>query len=284
MIDERGVERWMPNQSGISVTGNRKQNFSEYRINNRGYNSYREYEPIMDSLEIAIIGDSFIEGFHQHYYNSLGKMVENDLSGIQVYEYGYGGYDLADQLHLIYAYPEEFSKIDRIVVYLKYPEDLKRGKYNVIRDRVRLQSGIYPYLKKSKLLVYAQNIGLLDAVKGFVKNAVNTLRGNSRSGVTTTTKKSEDLDQIYLENFKSLIAEYGFDKNKSVFLLDKSSLPDAFQEYLDNQDYAYIDYGEILEKAEDDVILLYDPMSHWNDLGRTLIANQIADWCRNQFK
>ena len=282
MIDEQEVERWEPNQSGFSVTGNRKQNFSEYRINKRGYNSYREYEPSEDSLEVALIGDSFIEGFHQDYDDSLGKKIENSLSGVQVYEYGYGGYDMADQLHLIYAYPEEFSKIDRIVIYLKYSEDLKRGKYSVIRDRVRLQSGIYPYLKMSKLLVYSQNIGILDIAKNLIKDAMNSLRGNNGMNGSSSSKKSIDQDQVYLENFKSLIAAYGYDKNKNVFLLDKSSLPDAFLEYLDTQEYVYIDYGAILEKAEDDVILLYDPQKHWNDLGRTLIARGIAEYIKEQ--
>ncbi|MGB5692170.1 MAG: hypothetical protein WBM43_06155, partial [Flavobacteriaceae bacterium] len=40
-IDDKGVEKWVPGQQGYSVTGNRRQNFSEYRINNSGYNSYR---------------------------------------------------------------------------------------------------------------------------------------------------------------------------------------------------------------------------------------------------
>ena len=108
-IDEFGVEKWMPNQDGFSVTGNRRQNFSEYHINNFGYNSYREYNPSKDKVEIALVGDSFVEGFHQNYYNSTGKKIEKILNGIEVYEFGYAGYDLADELHLIHQYQSTFN-------------------------------------------------------------------------------------------------------------------------------------------------------------------------------
>lgn len=72
-IDEYGVEKRVPKHNGYAVTGNRNQNFSEYDINEFGYNSYRQFTPSKDKFEIAIIGDSFIEGFHQDYYNSIGK-------------------------------------------------------------------------------------------------------------------------------------------------------------------------------------------------------------------
>lgn len=78
-VDEKKVEKWYPNQNGHSVTGNRRQNFSEYKINNSGFNSYREFNPTKEKVEIALVGDSFIEGFHQHYYNSIGKKIENKL-------------------------------------------------------------------------------------------------------------------------------------------------------------------------------------------------------------
>ncbi len=155
-IDEHDVEKWVPVQSGFSVTGNRKQNYSEYRINKSGYNSYREFDPQNDDFVVALVGDSFIEGFHQPYYNSIGKKMENFRPGIAVYEYGYAGYDLANQLHMIAAYREQFEEIEKVVIYLKYPDDLGRDQYEVSGVRVRLNKGIYPILKQSKLLVYTQ--------------------------------------------------------------------------------------------------------------------------------
>ena len=52
-IDEQGVEKWVPGQSGYSVTGNRRQNFSEYHINSKGYNSYREFTPNSDRKSVV---------------------------------------------------------------------------------------------------------------------------------------------------------------------------------------------------------------------------------------
>ena len=97
-VDEYQVEKWVPNQQGHSVTGNRRQNFSKFYINKSGFNSYREFTPTKDKVEVAIVGDSFIEGFHQNYLNSTGKKIENRLENIEVYEYGYAGYDFADEL------------------------------------------------------------------------------------------------------------------------------------------------------------------------------------------
>jgi hypothetical protein len=39
-----------------------------------GFNSHREFfTPSEDKFEIALIGDSCIEGFHQDFYDSTGK-------------------------------------------------------------------------------------------------------------------------------------------------------------------------------------------------------------------
>ena len=76
-LDEYNVEKWIPNQTGYWVTGNRRQNVGHYKINNFGYNSvYDEFNPSKNSKEIALVGDSFIQGFHQDYQNSLGQKLE----------------------------------------------------------------------------------------------------------------------------------------------------------------------------------------------------------------
>ncbi len=100
-IDKQGVEKSIPNQTGFAVTGNRRQNFSKFNINSSGFNSFREFKPTKQKIEIAIIGDSFIEGMHQNYNNSIGEKLEEKLNNVEVYEYGYSGYDLSNELYLI---------------------------------------------------------------------------------------------------------------------------------------------------------------------------------------
>jgi hypothetical protein len=276
-VDKDSVEKWVPNQSGFSVTGNRRQNFSEFNINNSGFNSYREFTPSKDKVEIALVGDSFIEGFHQDYYNSIGKKIERSIDGIEVYEYGYAGYDLADQLHLINSYHDTFNLIDYVVIGLKFEDDLNRSEYKIIKERMRLESPIYKMFRNVKLLVYLQNIGGLDSVRKLFRNL------NSNNDTITTEKKDslKEMEraiqlQKKMDNFQSLIQIYGFDKHRFVFLLDKEKTPNIFLDYLNKHQFKYIDVSSEMKKSIAPTTLIYD--QHWNDHGRDIIAKLMVTY------
>ncbi|MEC3908016.1 hypothetical protein VOI54_13375 [Tamlana sp. 2201CG12-4] len=276
-IDEHKVEKWVPNQEGYSVTGNRRQNFSKFYINNSGYNSYREFTPLKEKVEIALVGDSFIEGFHQNYYNSIGKKIENRLEGVEVYEYGYAGYDLADQLHLIYAYKNQFDLIDHVILGFKFENDLTRGEYHVMQDRMHLESPLYRNARKIKLLVYIQNIGVLDPVRQLVSQLMSFGKPKTIISEEIVIKESIKAKHLsYIENFKSLIEIYGFDKKRFVFLLDTNTTPQIFLNYLENNDFKYIDTFRVLSKSSKPTTLIYD--RHWNNHGRSIIATLIVDY------
>ena len=273
-IDERGVERWLPNQEGYSVTGNRRQNFSKFNINEFGFNSYREFSPSKDKVELALVGDSFIEGFHQDYYNSIGKKIEKKLKGVEVYEFGYAGYDLADQLHLIHQYQSLFDLIDYVVIGFKFEDDLTRGEYGVLKERMKLESPMYRSIRRIKLLVYLQNIGAFSAAKKMTKTMLSLGQNNS------LIQEKEDLNTIqkryskYIKNFQSLVDSYGYDKTRFVLLLDKENTPELFLDFLDKNTYNYIDFSKQINQSKIPATLIYD--QHWNNIGRTLIANLIA--------
>ena len=276
IVDNKRVEKWQPNQNGHSVTGNRRQNFSEYHINNSGFNSYREFTPSDNKTELALVGDSFIEGFHQHYYNSIGKKIENRIPELEVYEYGYAGYDMADQLHLINAYKTEFDKIDFVILGIKFDNDLSRGEYKVVQERMKLESPLYRNLRKIKLLVYAQNIGVID----IPKNLISKLLSFGKSSKSLTDKKTKSPEEIqkkelqHLKNLESLIKLYGFDKKRYIFLLDSRHTSPTYINYLKEQKIKYIDFGPEFEKARRSTTLIYD--KHWNNYGRNLIADLIV--------
>jgi hypothetical protein len=276
-VDDYGVEKWVPNQDGYSVTGNRRQNFSKYHINDFGYNSYREYKPSRDKVEIALVGDSFIEGFHQNYYNSIGKKIESKLSGVEVYEYGYAGYDLADQLHLITQYKKQFDLIDHVVLGLKFENDLGRGEYNVVQERMVLESPTYKAMRQIKLLVYLQNIGAFDAPRELVRKLLSREREHNQKPTKAEEEKfQKELELKCIKNFESLIGLYGFDKSKFVFLLDSEFTPKVFLSYLKKHGFKYIDFHEALIKSKTPTTLVYD--MHWNNHGRKLIAELIANY------
>ncbi|MDC6365079.1 MULTISPECIES: hypothetical protein [Flavobacteriaceae] len=276
-IDKQGVEKRVPQYKGYSVTGNRRQNFSEYRINNQGFNSYREFTPSYSKKELALIGDSFIQGFHQNYYNSIGKKIENSTKDLEVYEYGYAGWDLADQLHLIYAYAEDFDKIDKIVVYVKYPMDFVRDTYEPNVGRIKtLNSTPFKLREKIKLLYYASQIGVLDPIK----NLMAAKKDAQKEESLHSDKDNITLDSLYINNFEKLLKDYPIDKSKTSLLLDERHVSKTFLEYCKINNIDIINFGEFFEESKRPVTLIYD--MHWNNHGRSLVAQSIVEYLKLQ--
>lgn len=278
-VDQYNVEKWKPNQNGYAITGNRRQNFSAYHINKFGYNSYREYEPSENEVEIALVGDSFIEGFHQNYYNSIGKKIEKNLQNIKVYEYGYAGYDMADQLHLIHAYKSQFDLIDHIILGIKFSNDLTRSEYKVITERLALESPLNKLLKKSKLIVYCQSIGVLDPPRKLIGRLLNLAKPKKDIKALSENEIREQKivhEKQYLDNFKSLVSKYGYDKKRYTLLLDSRVTSSVFLEYLNKNQFDYIDFSPAFEDSHKNTTLIYD--KHWNNHGRNIIAKEISDY------
>tara|TARA_R110002049_G_scaffold293219_2_gene478097 strand:+ start:4224 stop:5177 length:954 start_codon:yes stop_codon:yes gene_type:complete len=273
--DEYGVEKWVPNQTGYSVTGNRKQNVGEYRINDFGFNSvYSKYQPSKDSIEIAIIGDSFIEGFHQDYTNSISRKVEKKLLNIKVFEFGYAGYNLAEELNLMQAYNHLFKDIDRVVVYMRFTDDLLTGEYK-LSSRLSLNTPLNKLLKSSKLIVYAKDIGFFDPIKEKIAAVINFSRG-----VSEDNHKKKNNDSLYLENFKKLVNIYNYNKEKNVLLLDYSLCSQDFLNHLKENNFKTIDFNADFNKVNVPKTLIYD--QHWNDIGREIIADRIVEYIKNE--
>ncbi|MEM9075504.1 MAG: hypothetical protein AAGC43_00630 [Bacteroidota bacterium] len=267
LADDKTYKR-VPGQEGYAVFGNRKQNVSAYRINQSGYNSFREFNPTEEGIEVAILGDSFIEGLHQDYHNSIGKKIEDELKHVHVYEYGHSNFDLADQMFLVQANEEIFSKIDFIIFEFKYFDDLLRAEYSIENRRV-----VFPLLRYSKLLTYFLDIGLVDSVKKVLRNF--------NIGQTPRKVDKTDKDSLFLNNFKSLISKYGIDKTKSAFLLNSNDTNVEFLGFLKNNGIPIIDYGDGLKKSCDSpTTLIFD--RHWNDNGRNIVAEAIIDFFKRK--
>lgn len=285
-IDKYGVEKRVPGSTGYAVTGNRNQDMAEFHINNAGFNSYRDFDPTKEKFEIALIGDSFIEGFHQNYYNSIGKKIENKIKGIEVYEYGYSGYDLANQLQLIHSYQKDFELIDEVILYMNYKNDLERGVYTPDRARIAmLSSPLFEIRDHIKLLAYGSKIGILEPLKHLVTgNAFELNTRGYKTNLIETETQAEILkrEQQYLENFKNLVRLYGYDKTKNTLLLDASKTSKSFLEYCNANGFKYIDFSEAFKKSTKATTLIYD--WHWNDHGRELVAQVIADYIKNKDK
>ena len=282
IINDRNVKTYAPNQEGYSVTGNRGMNFAQYHINKSGFNSYREFTPSKYRTDVAIIGDSFIEGLHQNYNNSIGKKIERKLNnGTEVFEYGHSGYDFADQLHLISAYKEKFELIEYVFIYLKFENDLQRNVYEPDQYWIDSQYFLTSRIQdKVKLFNYVGNIGLFEPLRE-LKTKLLSLNNKPNTHVAVSVKpKATPKDLKYIENFKKLIETYGFDKNKTAILLDARTTSKSFLDYCDAMQYEYIDYGHVFENSKTPTTLIYD--MHWNNHGRELIASVITNFIKKK--
>jgi len=95
------------NQKGTYVKGKfPKWLKAEYSINNFGFNSTKDYLFNADpKIKIAVIGDSFVEGFQVDVTNSIGRLIEASNKNYLVYEFGLSGFNFFD-------YQEFYQKFD----------------------------------------------------------------------------------------------------------------------------------------------------------------------------
>ncbi|MFK7780114.1 MAG: hypothetical protein QM490_03110, partial [Candidatus Gracilibacteria bacterium] len=197
----------------------------------------------------------------------------NKLKDVEVYEYGHGGYDMADQLHLIHVYKDDFDLIDYIIIYLKFENDLKRSQYVLNHDYVNIMNSFrFRIREKIKLLRYIDRIGLFEPFR----QIRSKLRNNEND--KKNLKVDEKVYLEYLDNFKTLIQTFGINKEKTAFLLDKNKTHKSFLDYCDQMGYNYIDIGAALEESKKPTTLIYD--KHWNNNGRSIIASVIIKYAK----
>jgi len=97
-----------PGTDSVWVKGGRGEIRSHYVVNKQGYNSLVDYDEKDDhKLRVAILGDSYIEGFQTDVEKSIGRQLESLYKGgVVVHEYGASGANLYD---FVLAY-EKFVK------------------------------------------------------------------------------------------------------------------------------------------------------------------------------
>lgn len=87
-----------PNTEGLWVRGGLGELKNHYKINAQGFNSTKDYNLIDTSkINIAIIGDSYIEGLHVDVENSIGRIIERKTrNNVEVHEFGHSGGNIMD--------------------------------------------------------------------------------------------------------------------------------------------------------------------------------------------
>jgi hypothetical protein len=68
---------FLRNYSSTWTKGGFSEIKSTFHINNQGWNSIVDFDSLKDeNYNIAIIGDSYIEGFHENVETSIGRRLE----------------------------------------------------------------------------------------------------------------------------------------------------------------------------------------------------------------
>jgi len=269
-LDSNKLFVYKPNQNGSYNFGNRKEVDSKYLINSSGFNSVVEYDFITNIPKIALIGDSYIEGFHQDVNNSIGRMLDR-LGGYQCYEYGISGWNLNDYLNLISSDSTQFNKFEYIFINLN-PSDLEHSLHDYLNsDESKLKidkqnSFIYKYIYSNiKLISSANQMGIFN-------NVVKKIKIFSRNNNNQLESNNNDLQ---LKNFHEILNYFNIPiKNQKLIFLINSNLKyqESFLELI-KQGYNFIDLSKSFNESEDLPYFRFD--HHWNNKGRQLIAKEI---------
>lgn len=149
-----GDRMMRPGIEGTWVSGGLGEIRGHYVINDQGWNSVVDYrDPDTSKIRVAIIGDSYIEGFHVDAEQSVGRILEETSPGFQVHEYGKSGANVADYARIYEKWVR--GRYDYTFVWLS-DDDLLQHSANFMDqgDNMRELSLARKLYYKSYLLRY----------------------------------------------------------------------------------------------------------------------------------
>ncbi len=118
---DHGVLRWSdePDSTGIWSAGLLAQARARWHINDDGWNSLIDYAAADTSGQplVAVIGDSFVEGFHVPTTRNFAAVMDSLTPGVRVYPFGHQGAPLSQYLQMI-RYVENLHEPDALVISL----------------------------------------------------------------------------------------------------------------------------------------------------------------------
>ena len=281
-LDSNKLLIYKPNQSGSYNFGNRKEVDSKYLINSSGYNSTIEYDFKKSIPKIALIGDSYIEGFHQDVNNSIGRIFER-LAEYQCYEYGISGWNFYDYLNLISSDSNQFNQFEYIFINLN-PSDIQYSlQYYLKSDDSKLKvdkqnSFVYKYIYNNiKLISSANQMGIFNdlrkKVKIYSKNNQFELNNNDITELSNNTQ---------LKNFNEIVNYFNISifNEKLIFLFNSNLKYEESLLSVIKKRYNFINLSIAFNKSEESPYFRFD--KHWNSKGRLLVAQEILHKINNK--
>ena len=240
-----GEYRLKPNATGIWTKGTSAEIKSRYNINNQGFNSNINYSfEDTSKIYIALIGDSYIEGFHSSVDLSIGRRVEKYLPEhrIEVHEYGISGWNAWNYLKIA----KEICDKYQIVYILITDKDLTGG----IPSNAKIAG-------KPSTIRKIYNLSHFLRYMNINRGITRSLQRLGPKRMVPPTKSRKDHIPEY-----SLLSLY---PKNCIFLYEK----DKFSYH--NEKVSTIEINHLLKPTN-----FGKQDSHWNDKGRQNCARTIA--------
>ena len=138
--DNEGFYSNRPNNSGEFVFGKFPTVYkTKFRFNDLGFNSKLDFNQLNDSLvNVAFLGDSFVESYHVDYNNSLSSLMMEKHTNFQSFDFGISGYTINDYMDIYKKYNlENFKYIFLILSQNDITNERSRLKYNLEKEKYR---------------------------------------------------------------------------------------------------------------------------------------------------
>jgi hypothetical protein len=250
---------YKPYQQGKWIRGANAEIVSRFHINSTGWNSAVDYRFDHDKKYIALIGDSYIEGFHVSPDSSIGRKLEKLLPGYHVHEYGKSGANAKD----FSAFHHKFCNkgYDKIFIFIRNgdflgttPNVASRGNLVPLNTKIRL---IY---SKIALLRYLNiQLGILKNISAISPNLLK----NQNNRIEVIPHKIEDSI-----NFKAYVSSF---PQNVFFVFEEGSLNENTVKLLDRR-------GIKITHTRHPINFGFD--YHWSNNGRWNVAETLATFLR----
>jgi hypothetical protein len=262
---------FVPGEKGCWVRGGLGEITNYYEINKQGYNSIVDFEHLDDTtINIALVGDSYIQGFQTDVRNSIGRQLENILgANVRVHEYGRAGANIVD-FSLVYNEYIKKNNYDFTFV-LATDKDLMEFKASYMDRGNRVPKETL----SRKIYGNVHIFRYLNINHGFGVH-FNDLINNGPESIerihVTQIKKLDSNQDSFLEDIN--VEAINALPETVVFLYEDDKLNQQFIENFDFEFKEVIHHKQPKDHGFD---------GHWNANGRYNCAMVMAEFLREKF-
>lgn len=265
VTDIDGDKLLKPGLVGLNVVGGLGEIKAKYSVNKQGWNSIKDYSELpSDKMNIAIVGDSYIEGFHVNVEESIGRIVESEMNNsVCVHEYGSAGANIIDYGLLFNKYIKD--KYDLTFIWLN-SDDLSMSK-PLFMGRV---DRIPEITTTDKIIENIKFIKYLKVNQKITENFSSVFLNLYRFFLNDNNPKDDKKQNSYQFNQQTLEALSKFDSTV-IFVYERQFIDTNFLEFSSYPSLEIVHHLKPVNFGFD---------VHWNKNGRQNFANTIKTFLK----